>query len=69
MMLRVLTEDLKDSVIFHVIDDFFFKLRKIPSMFYVDIFIRSVSGMGGQDGGAWRTLRVPDQRLGGHGHS
>ena len=51
MMLRVLTEDLKDSVIFHVIDDFFFKLRKIPSMFYVDIFIRRVSGMEGQDGG------------------
>ena len=51
MMLRVLTEDLKDSVIFHVIDDFFFKLRKIPSMFYVDIFIRSVSGMGGPERG------------------
>ena len=29
----------------------FFTLRKIPWKFRVDIFIRSVSGMGGQEGG------------------
>ena len=27
-------------------------------MFRVDIFIGSVSGIGGQEGGTWRTLRV-----------
>ena len=43
--------------------------RKIPWKFCVDIFIRSVSGMGGsRTGGTWRTLRVPDGKLGEHGH-
>ena len=43
--------DLEDWVIFDVMDDVFFTLRKIPWKFRVDIFIRSVSGMGGQEGG------------------
>ena len=46
-----------------------FTLRNIPWKFCVDISIGSVSGMGGQEGGTWRTLRVPDQRHGGLGHS
>ena len=35
----------------------------------VDISIKSVSGRGVKKGGIWRTLRVPDRRHGGHGHS
>ena len=46
----------------------FFTLRKIPRKFCVDILIRSMSGRGGQEGGTWRTLRVPDQRHGWQGH-
>ena len=46
----------------------FFSLRKIPWKFCVDIFIGSMSGRGGQKGGTWRTLKVPDRRLGGQGH-
>ena len=46
----------------------FFTLSKIPWKFCVDIFTGSVSGIGGQEGGTWRTLKVPDRRLGGQGH-
>ena len=46
----------------------FFTLKKIPCKFHVDIYIRSVSGMGGREGGTWRTLRVPDLIHGGQGH-
>ena len=38
--------------------------RKLPWMFCVNIFIRSVLRMGG----TWRMLRDPDRRLGGQGH-
>ena len=38
---------------------------KIRWKFCVDIFIRSVSRMGGLHGVTWNTLRVPDRRLGG----
>ena len=47
----------------------FFTPRKIAWKFCVDIFIGSASGRGGQEGGTWRTLMVPDRRLGGHGWS
>ena len=38
---------------------------------FVLIFLLEVGqeGGGGQEGGTWRTLGVPDQRYGGHGHS
>ena len=42
--------------------------RKISWKFCVDIFIRSVSRRGVLHGGTWRTLRVPEQYLGGQGH-
>ena len=38
-------------------------------MFCVDIFIRSVSGMGVKKGETWRTFRVSEWRLGGQGSS
>ena len=44
----------------------FFTLRKTPWTFCVDISISSVSGRGSQEGGTWRTLRVPNWRHGGH---
>ena len=48
----------------------FFTPMNIPWKFCVDSSIRSVSGRGGvKKGGTWRTLRVPDQRHGGHSHS
>ena len=47
----------------------FFTQRKIPWKFCVDISIRSVSRMGVNKSCTWRTLRVPDQRHGGLGHS
>ena len=47
----------------------FFTPSKIPWKFHVDISIISVSGRGGQEGGTWRILRVPDLRHGGHGCS
>ena len=46
----------------------FFTPRKIPWKFCVDISIISVSGRGGQEGGTWRTLRVPDPWHVGQGH-
>ena len=65
----ILTRNLKARVILHVIDYLFLNLRKIPWKFSVDIFIRSVSRIGGsRRGGTWRMLRVPDCRLLGEGH-
>ena len=46
-----------------------FILRNIPWKFRVDISFGSVSGRGVKKGGTWRTLRVPDWRHGGQGHS
>ena len=46
----------------------FLSLSKIPWKFHANIFLRSMTGMGGQEGGTWRTLRVPDGRHGGYGH-
>ena len=42
-------------------------LRKIHWKFCVDIFIKSVSRTGGQEGGTWRTLRSHYRRIGGKG--
>ena len=46
----------------------YFTPQKISWKFCVHIFIRSVSRRGVLYGGTWRTLRVPEQRLGGKGH-
>ena len=43
--------------------------RKIPWNFHVAIIIGSVSRRGVRKEGTWRTVRDPDQRHGGHGHS
>ena len=45
-----------------------FDLRKMPRKFCVDNFIRSVSRRRVKNGGTWRTLRVPDHRVGEQGH-
>ena len=42
--------------------------RKIPWKFCINIFIRIVSRRGVHHEGTWRTLRVPDRRLGWQGH-
>ena len=42
-------------------------LSKKSWKFRIDIFMRRMSGMGVKNGGIWRMLTVPDQRLGGHG--
>ena len=45
-----------------------FILTKITLKLPVNIFIRSVQGMGVKKGGALNTLRVPDQILREQGH-
>ena len=55
---------MEDRVILDVMDDVFFTLKKIPRKFCVDIFIKSVSVMGG----TWRMFRVSEWRLSGQGH-
>ena len=49
--------DMEDRVILDVMEDVFYCLRKIPSKFRVDIFIRSISWKGGSRrealGGCW----------------
>ena len=55
-------------VILHVMRNVFFTLSMVPSSFCVVFFIRSVSGIGGQEGGCLRMLMVSDQRHGGSGH-
>ena len=47
----------------------FFTPRRISWKLCVDILIGSVSRRGVKKRGTWRTLRVPDQSLGGHRYS
>ena len=67
-MLRVLDWRLRGHCLSWGHGWYYFTPRTIPWKFCVDIFIGRVSGMGGQEGGTWRTLRVPDRRHGGYGH-
>ena len=60
--------DMEDKDILDIMDGIFYP-KEDTLKFCVDIFIRSISGMGGQEGGRWRTLRVLDWRLGGCGLS
>ena len=59
---------MEDMVIPDVMDDLILPQGRYPESFML-ISLLEVSGMGGQEGGTLRILRVPDQRLGGHGHS
>ena len=67
--LGFLTGDLEDIVIPDVMDDVFLPKGRYPENF---VLISQLEE--GQEGrvkkeGTWRTLRVPDQRHGGLGHS
>ena len=59
---------MEDMVITDVMNDVF-TLRKIPSNFVVISQLEVYQEGGLKKGGTWRTLRVPDWRYGGHGHS
>ena len=52
-----------------IIGHSWYHVRTIPLNFHVDIFIRSVSGMGGQEGDTWRMLRILDWRLWRYGNT
>ena len=63
-----LTGDLEDMVVSDVMNDVFLPQRRYPENFVL-ISQSEVCQEGGvKKGGTWRTLRVPDQRLGGHGN-
>ena len=56
-------------VIPDIMNDVFLLQGRYPENFML-IFQLEVCQEGGiKKGGTWRTLRVPDQRYGGHGHS
>ena len=64
-----LTGDMGDMVVPDIMNDVF-----LPQVRYTENFmlisqleVRQEGGV--KKGGTWRTLRVPDRRHGGHGHS
>ena len=64
-----LTGDLEDRVILDVMDDFVLPKGKYPESFVLISLLEVCQEGGVLPGGTWRTLRVPDRRLGGQGHS
>ena len=55
-------------VILDVMDDLVLPQGRYPESF-VSLSLLEVCQEGGvQKGGTWRTLRVPDEKLGGQGH-
>ena len=64
----ILTGDLEDIVILDVMDDLILPHGRHPESFILISLLELFQEWGALHGGIWRTLRVPDQRLGQHGH-
>ena len=67
--LGFLTRDMEDRVIPDVIYDVFLPQGRYPENFVLISQLEVCQEGGVKKGGTWRILRVPDQRLGGHGPS
>ena len=64
-----LTRDLEDMVILNVMDDLVWCEGRYPESFMLISLLEVCTEWGVNKGGTWRTLRFPDRRYGGHGHS
>ena len=60
---------MEDMVIPDVMNDVFLPQGRYPENFVLISQLEVCQEGGVKKGGTWRTLRVSDQRLGGHGHS
>ena len=63
-----LTGDLEDMVILDVMDDLILPQGRYPESFVLISLLEVCQEWGVLHGGTWRTLRVPERRLGGRGH-
>ena len=61
--------DLEDRGIPDVMNDVFLPQGRYPEHFVLISQLEEGQEGGVKKGGTWRTLRVPDRRHGGHGHS
>ena len=59
---------MEDMVIPDIMNDVFLPQVRYPENFVLISQLEEGQEGGGQEGGAWRMLRVPDRRHGGHGH-
>ena len=55
-------------VILDVINDHILALGRYPENFMLISLLEVCQEVGVKKGGTWRMVRVPDGRLGGHGH-
>ena len=60
---------MEDMVIPDVMDDLFLTQGRYTESFMLISLLEVCQEWGVLHGGTWRTLRVPDRRYGGHGHS
>ena len=60
--------DMDDRVISDIMNYVFLLLGSYPEHFVLISQLEVCQEGGGQEGGTWRTLRVPDRRHGGQGH-
>ena len=63
-----LTGELEDRVILDVMDDLGRPQGRYSENFVFISVLEVCQEWGVENGGTWRILRVPDRRLGGHGH-
>ena len=59
---------MEDMVVPYVMNDLFLPKGKYPENFVLISQLLVGQEGGSRTGGTWRTLRVPDRRLGGQGH-
>ena len=64
-----LTGYMEDRVIPDVMNDVFLPQERYPENFVLISLLEVCQEGGVKKGGTWRTLRVPDRRHGGLGHS
>ena len=64
-----LTGDMEDRVITDIMNDVYLPQGRYPKNFVLISQLEEGQEGGVKKGGTWRTLRVPDQRHGGLGHS
>ena len=60
--------DLKVKIIHDIMDDLVRPQGRYPESFLLISLLEVCQEWGVKKGGTWRTLRVPDRRLGGQGH-
>ena len=60
---------MEDMVVPEIMNDVFLPQGRYPENFVLISQLEVCQEEGGQEGGTWRTLRVPDLRHGGHGCS